>query len=32
MLSETELARTARQRLLPGFGDAAQEWLWWELN
>ncbi|MGV0362393.1 ThiF family adenylyltransferase [Corynebacterium minutissimum] len=25
MLSETELARTARQRLLPGFGDVAQE-------
>ena len=25
MLSETERARTARQRLLPGFGDAAQE-------
>ncbi|MFG6303385.1 ThiF family adenylyltransferase [Corynebacterium hesseae] len=27
MLSETERARTARQRLLPGFGDAAQEQL-----
>lgn len=25
MLSKDELARTARQRLLPGFGDAAQE-------
>lgn len=25
MLSKNELARTARQRLLPGFGDAAQE-------
>ena len=25
MLSETELARTARQRILPGFGDVAQE-------
>lgn len=25
MLSETELARTARQRILPGFGDEAQE-------
>lgn len=25
MLSKDELARTARQRLLPGFGDSAQE-------